>query len=211
MALVYPVLAGQSLPVVKRPIWSSVRATAASGKEYSHTYWTNPTWEWDIPYEYLPDAQMNGTTYSDLKTLIGFFNAVQGDYGRFCFQDPDDYQINQFPLGVTDGTTTSYVIQRPYGVSPNYAYEPVGIVNTGSPVNVYLGTTLQTSGYTINTSIACNQLVTFSTAPTAGVNVKISCNFYYWCRFKDPTYDFEKFANLFWDTKKVTIHSLKSP
>jgi uncharacterized protein (TIGR02217 family) len=210
MPLIYPTLIGQTFPVIKRPIWNTVRAVAASGKDYAHSYWTYPTWEWDIPYDYLPDAVANGTTANDLRTLIGFFNAVQGDYARFLFRDPDFNSVTAQYIGVGNGTQTVFTIINSFGLGANNQTEPTGFVNTGAPVNVYFNGTLQTSGYGIVTTVPMSQTINFTTAPASSVTITMDYAFWYWCRFKDPTYDFEKFADKFWDTKKVTVHSVKN-
>jgi hypothetical protein len=68
----------------------------------------------------------------------------------------------------------------------------------------------QSSGeVAISTAVPYGNTVTFATAPPIGAAVTADFQFYYLCRFADDSLDFDKFMKYLWDTKKVTLFSLK--
>jgi len=217
VALVYPDLIGLGYSVFKRPIFKTGVSEATSLREARIGYAQNNIWEWDLSYDYLPDMQANGTTATDLKTLMGFFLASHGGLFGFLFTDPDDHAIVGQGIAVTDGTTNTWQLCRNFGwgtVSPSIVsetpFEPVGFVNLTKPFTVYFdGVPIDPSTYDVVTTDPYNQLLRMHSTPTAGVTVTVDMSYYFYVRFKDDQYDFEKFVNQIWLTKKVTLRSLK--
>lgn len=211
MPAVYPeLLVGFS--VIKRPIGSWSVAQSTSGAEVRVNYWNAPIWEWDLTYEYLPDTDSrNGVTASDLKTLMGFYTSTSCGFLPFYFNDPDDNQVFNQPVGTGDGTTVSFNLYRTYGIDEYTTSEPVGCVNTNQPFNVYLNGVLQvTNTYTLVTTTPVGSYIRFNTAPTPGALITCDMSYYYYVRFADPKYDFEKFMDKLWSTKKITLRSLRN-
>ena len=209
---VYPELPGLTIDVVKRPKWSTGKGVGSSGREVTVAYWSKPQWEWDLEYSALND---NGQYYqalagADVKSLIGFTLQCMGAQSPFYFRDPtDDWQQTAAELGVGDGSTTAFLFQRTYGAGGFSGTEPVGGLNTGQNLVIYLNGVEQSTGFTISTATPCGNSVTFATPPDPGVVVTADFSFYYFCRFKDDTYDFTKFLNNMW-TAKVSLFSLKN-
>jgi len=223
--LIYPQLVGLTFDYVKRPKFSTGTGVGSSGREIRVAYWATPQWEWDLTYDILADnGKFTGTTASDLKTLLGFMLDVAGSFGTFYFIDPDDNTVTAQPLGIGDGTSTNFLFSRTYGLTYT-GTEAVGGVNLGTsfynytgpnqtlvtPVtNIYLNGVLQSpTTYTINTATPCGNYVQFDTPPAAGVVVTADFSFWYLCRFKDDSADFDKAMQNLWDTKKLTIFSLR--
>lgn len=219
MPSIFPTLAGLTYSVTKRPIGNFGVGEATSGGEVRVNFWTNPMWEWDLTYDYLPDfGGTGGTTSSDIKALMGFYASTGNGFSGFCFSDPDDNTVLGQNIGTGDGTTVNFTLVRTYGLSAyGTTTEPVGYVNTSGPVlngntpfNVYLNGTLQsTSSYTVVQTTPVAQYIRFNTAPSSGAVITVDMTFYYWVRFLDPKYDFEKFMNKLWSMKKLTLHSLR--
>lgn len=218
MPAIYPELhVGFSL--IKRPIGSWASAQATSGAEIRVNYWSTPIWEWDLTYEYLPDTNTrNGITPSDLKTLMGFYASTQCGYAPFFFNDTDDNQVIGQPVGTGDGNTLTFSLSRTFGLGQYTVTEPVGSVNVSGPplngngpFNVYLNGILQTpTSYTVVTSTPMNNFIRFFQAPPVGAVITCDMSYYYYVRFADPKYDFEKFMDKLWSTKKITLRSLRS-
>jgi len=217
---VFPTLPGLTFSVTKRPIGNFGVAEATSGGEVRINYWENPLWEWDLTYDYLPDfAGTGGISPSDLKAMMGFYVSTGCGFSAFCYTDPDDHVVLGQPLGTGDGTTTNFNLVRTFGL-PAYgtSTDNIGYVNTGGPVlnghgtfNLYVNGVLKTQGtdYTIINTTPMAQYVVLTSAPPAGEEVTVDMTYYYWVRFLDPKYDFEKFMNQLWSLKKITLHSLR--
>ena len=208
---VYPELVGLTFKVSKRPKFSTGAGVFASGREVRVGYWSKPQWEWDLTYDILNDNNKYvGSTVSDIKTLLGFFLSVYGSQFPFLFRDPDDCtQVGQ-PLGVGDGTTKTFYFSRTYGLGTFVGTENVGGVNLEEPLTIYHNGVAQTDNFILNTATPCGNYVQFPSPPEAGVVISADFSFYYFCRMKDDTAEFEKFMQDLWDTQKLTIFSLRN-
>ena len=198
--------------VIKRvKAGSTLVARAGSGRQVRAQLWVYPMWEWDIPWEYLPDFQGSGVTASDFKTLVGMFLAEAGAYGGFLYQDPDENSVTGQNTGTGDGTTLTFTLFKSFGLSSGSGTEPIGYLNQGAAFNVYVNGTLKTiaTDYTVDVSTPYAQTITFSTAPGAGLPITVDMSFYYYVHFKDDVYDFENFMHRLWAQKKITLESLR--
>lgn len=211
---IYPTL-NLEFSVVKRPKQSVGVAAAASGRETRTSYWQYPMWEWDLSYEYLPDAGggwQAGITASDIRTLMAFYT-IHTDFLTFLFEDIDDNQVLQAvnPMAVGDGTTLTFPVTRAFGAGGFTTIEPVGYVNLGHPFNVYdNGVLVNPATYTLDQTVGYNQTITFTSAPPAAGHVISSDVFYYYlARFKEASNEFEKFMDKLWSLKKTTIMSTR--
>ncbi len=209
---VYPVLEGLTFSVIKRVKGSVGAGVATSGREIRVNYWSIPQFEWDLTYAVLADnGASNGTTYSDIQTLMGFVLNRAGSFSPFYFRDDTDYQVTGQALGIGDGMTKSFAAVRTYGLGDVVSTQPVGSVNTNVDVAVYLdGVIQEPSSYTVDTSTPCANAIIFNTAPTAGAVVTADFDFYWFCRFKDDVQEFENTMQNLWQNNKITIFSLKS-
>ena len=206
---VFPVLRGLSFSWVKRPKLSTSITPAVSGREVRLNYWTNPMWEWDLSYEYLPDSGGGWiTTTADIKTMMAFY-ASHGDFLSFRFADPDDSVVTANVIALGNGTKTVFPITRTFGGGGFSTVEPVGYVDNGATFNVYLNGVIQPSGWTLTQTVAYNQTLTFGSAPGSGVAVSVDMTYNYVVRFKDSTLEFEKFMNKLWSLKKATLSSTR--
>src|SRR6266478_6144492 len=56
----------------------------------------NPLWSWELLYDFLIDNPLKPTAtlaYTDLKTMMGFFQARGANFDDFLFIDPDDNTV----------------------------------------------------------------------------------------------------------------------
>jgi uncharacterized protein (TIGR02217 family) len=205
---VYPDLIGLGFTVVRRPMFYTSAARSGSGWSVRVSYSSSPTWEWELTYEYLPDYPSQSTA-SDIRRLLGFYLAMQGDVTPFLFRDPDDCLAENQPLGYTDGSTTSWLVVRSYGIG-DFGTEPVGWVDLSQPAAVYVGGVLQDpSTYTFVTTTPGAQQLTFGTAPATGHVVSASFSYMFLVTFRDSTSDFEKFMDRLWQAKKISLASVR--
>lgn len=211
MPAIFPVLPGLAFSVIKRPTFFNGLAQSASGREVRVAYAQYPLWEWDLTYDYLPDeTTASSATASDLKQLMGFYLSQSGSLGGFLFKDPDDNTVTGQTIGTTDGVTVSYTLIRSYGESDGDGIEPVGYVDTTAPFEVYLNGVLQSASlYEVVTATPVNQALQFLTAPAAGQVLTVTYTYYYYVRFKEDTYEFEKFMDKLWSQRLLTLKSLR--
>lgn len=192
---------------IKTPILSTASGVTVSGREVRLGLYANPLWEWTLTYDGLDDS-VNG-----LKTLMGFYLAQFGSLLPFQFLDPDDNTVAAQLIGEGNLIAQSqFTLVRTFGGTSGSGTEPIGMLNAAKTFNVYLNGVLKTEGtdYTINTATPVNNFVQFVTPPALGVLVTVDMSYYFWVRFKDDQYDFNKFMNQLWEMKKVILHSLRS-
>jgi len=195
--VLYPTLPGLTFGITKTPTWSSRVQTAVSGKEQRAAFWSYPIWQYSLVYEFLyADA-----VRSELQTLLGFFNARQGQFDSFLLDDPDDDAVARQMFGTGDGATTQFQLLRAYGGF----IEPVSYVN-GAP-SIYAASTLKTPGtdYTVTST----GLVTFATAPVVGAPLTWTGSYYWRVRFATDKLETSKFMYQLWEAKKVDLMSVR--
>ena len=192
-----PALVGLTFPVEKTPQWSTKIQTATSGKETRLGFWSYPIWQYSVSYDILRSDNVN----AELQQLLGFFNARRGLFDDWLFYDPDDYAATAQQFGTGDGSTTSFQLARSYG---GY-YEPVRATNTVTQVTAD-GSTVSPSNWSVN---ATTGVITFTSAPGAGVVLRWTGTFYWRCRFSEDQQTAEKFMAQFWRTKSLKFQSLK--
>ena len=205
--VIFPKLKGETVPVVRRPVFSTIVQESSAGVEVRIGEYLYPRWEWEIPFSWLSQE----AAVSDFQTLAGFYVAAFGQFSAFLLDDPldnsttlpDAVAATPAIIGTGDGTTTTFQIGR----TLNGNYEPVYDINsTVTAPKIYLNTTLQSSGY----AISATGLITFSSAPGAGVLVKADF-FYYWrVRFAEDSTDFANFAGKLWENQKITLKQVKA-
>src|SRR5579872_3917318 len=92
--LVYPsAVRGLTFTTVKAPGFNTLIQAAPNRVETRLAQTRNPTWKWQLIYDYLKDNPKDtvpSLAYTDLQTMIGFFESMQGSYDDFLYSDPDD-------------------------------------------------------------------------------------------------------------------------
>jgi uncharacterized protein (TIGR02217 family) len=193
---IFPTLPGLGWSVKRTPSFKTLVNEAVSGKETRAALWSYPRYRWELTYDVLRDGAL-----AELRTLEGFFLQRQGSFDAFLFSDPDDNAASGQPIGIGDGSTAAFQLVRPFGGF----VDPVLAPNSVSAV--YLGGVVQSGGaYSVDTATG---LVTFTTAPAAGVAVTADFTFYWRVRFLEDVAEFEKFALALWQLKKLAFISVK--
>lgn len=193
---VFPTLIGLGWPVKKTPTWNTIQQRAASGQEVRVALQSYPLYAFELIFNVLKSADSN----TDFQALIDFYNARQGAYDDFLFDDKSDDSIpasSPSQFGTGDGTTTSWQLTR--AISSMGFIEPVMNLN-GAPV-IYVNGSVQASGYTISSS----GVITFTAAPSNGATLSWSGSYYFRCRFVNDTEDFDEFLSNYWRAQKVQL------
>ena len=210
---VYPnAIRGLDFTTVKAPEFDTLLQSAANRYETRLEQMVNPIWHWSLKYGYLRDDSIQaGFTYTDLRTLMGFYLSRSGRYDSFLYNDIYDNSVGPAMIGgspnplaelsvVTDGTTYYSPVQRNMGGF----YEDVTDLN-GS-ITVYANGVLQTGGgsnYTLKgPGLAINGFAYMGLylqwvgSPATPVTAQF--NFYFRVRFEMDTQDFEQFLSDVW-------------
>lgn len=196
-ARLFPNLSCQAWPVLKRYVYATDVRASAGARENRVGSWTAPLMEWELSYDVARSGTVLGTAYTEFEQLIGFYTGRRGQLQRFVFDDVTDNQVVDEPLGTGDGTQTAFVLSRTLGAHT----APIGRVN--AIVNVKVAG-VATPNYTI-----AGNVLTFTTAPSAGQVLTWSGSYYWVARFADPDVEFGNFANRLWELKKVRLRQLR--
>lgn len=206
---IYPALPGLTFNVKWTPQFAAMPTQVMSNMANIDLALSNiPIHEFELNYDFLRDGVLWNTGSSEFKTMMGFFLQIGGPAGRFLFKNPDDFTVAGQAIGTTDGVTSVWTIQRTFGAGGFGGTEPVGFVDTGSTVNVYLDGTLQSpSTYDIVTTQPGLQQLKFHSTPATGHAITMDFNYWYYCKFSDGNTTFEKFLDHIWLTSSIKIRT----
>jgi hypothetical protein len=215
---VYPAaVRGLTWTVLKTGEFNTLVQDAPNKYEVRIAQSQNPIWHFALMYDYIYDQAYNiapGLTYTDLRTLMGFFLARQGQFDDFLFDDPSDDSVGPAMVDgspntqaelqvVTDGAGNWYSpLQRNMG---GQFYEDVTDLNTTSaPLTVYANGVLQPdSNYTVmGPGLAVpgasfmGLYLKWNAQPATPVTAQF--NFYFRVRWESDEQDFEEFMYQLW-------------
>ena len=147
------------------PGYSTSIVTTVSGHERRNANWAMARGRWNVAHGLKKRAQV--------AELIAFFRARRGRAYGFRFKDWTDHQALAQSLGVGDGTTKTFQLVKHYPsggvVETRVIAKPVA-----DTVKVYRDGVEASAGVTIDTT---SGVVTFTTAPAAGVQVTADFQF----------------------------------
>ena len=208
---VLPTLNGFS--VKKKPVYASIPQTMVSGWENRILLQAFPLWEFELTYEVLRSETQNISLYAqnsphiELEQLMWVFLACGGQYGRFYYNDPTDYNRAGQAIGVGDGTTTDFRIVRTWGYGDLAGIEPVGAMNTEQFPVVYLsGVAVGNLDWNLSADL---QTIEFVTAPADTVVITADFSFYYRCRFLVDLIEMEQFVTNKWLLQSLRFQTVK--
>lgn len=195
---IFPALSGLAWPVVKAPAFNTKIQRAVSGKEYRAKYMQYPLTTFSLSHDLLRDA----ASFQELQQLMGFFNARQGSFDNFLFNDITDNAALSQNFGTGDGNTATFQLQRSYGNGSANAVDLV--MNANVITSVYDGpNNIPHAAGAGNYTVSNTGVVTFGTAPGAGNAITWNGTFYYRCRFVDDSLEFSEFMSGLWELTKL--------
>lgn len=145
------------------------------GREVRNARADQPLHEFDISF---PMSERDGAVYL---AVVAMYKAARGELHTFRFRDWADYQLSAEPIGVGDGSATTFQIKQSWTVDGQTASRK--ITRPISAMQVYKNGVLQVSGYSINYSTG---VLTFSAAPANGVAISVTGEFDIPVRFDGP-------------------------
>ncbi|MCL1629900.1 DUF2460 domain-containing protein [Roseibaca sp. V10] len=158
----------------------------ASGDEERNASWANSRRRYDVAYGIR--------RADDLAAVVAFFEARNGRLHGFRFKDWSDYKscapsqavaTTDQPIGTGNGTLTTFALLKHYSSGGQSWTRAITRPVAGS-VRLALGGVEQTSGWAVDTTTG---VVTFATAPAAGIEITAGFEFDVPVRFDSDTLD----------------------
>jgi uncharacterized protein (TIGR02217 family) len=198
----FPVLPGLGWSVTKTPAFKTRVQKSVSGRERRALDQPLPIWTWTLTYDFLRDQAALG--YNELRALMGFHAQQQGAFIPFLYTDPTDNSVTGQFIGTGNASQTTFQLIRTLDAAlPGGGYgEP--ITNPTAVSGIFLNGVTAT-GWAVGTSTG---LLTFTTAPAAGVVITASFSYAFQARFSDDTASFENFMLNLWRLKQVKLVSV---
>jgi Conserved hypothetical protein 2217 (DUF2460) len=212
-------LPGLTFDVKRSPMFKTA-VNILNGRERNIQIQTAPAITWSLTWDYIGPPKETGVgIISNPNELAAFIFARRVDWDFFYYRDPDDCLASAMPFGYGDGHTTKFQITRT--MNPTYPLiENVYVVNVSGnwfpatpiptfPVGDTAATFFVNGTLTSVTGVDRMGNVTFPSAPGAGLPLTWSGNFYYRCRFKNPSTDIPQFMHNFWELKQLEFETVK--
>jgi uncharacterized protein (TIGR02217 family) len=169
----------------------------ASGAEERNASWANSRRRYDVAYGIR--------RADDLAAVVAFFEARNGRLHGFRFKDWADFKSclpsgtlspTDQPIGTGNGSATLFQLTKSYTSGSQTWVRAIAKPVAGT-VTIALNGTPQASGWSVSTSTG---LVTFTTAPAAGVAITAGFEFDVPVRFDtdalDVTLDLERLGSI---------------
>ena len=222
---VFPTVRGLGWSSVKTPEFSTIVQTGPALHTTRVCQSQNPIWHWQLLYDYLSDdpARIVGpATYTDLRTMMAFFMARQGQFDDFLFNDPDDnYAGPNQPLTlVSDGGSPPEYFSPLQRTMAGLFSEDVTDLNTSvTPLKVYANGVLTTDydilgpGLAVPGASYSGLYLAWHHSPATPVTAEFG--FYFRVVFESDKLDFEQFMKYWWtfggeNSSKSDVLKLKS-
>lgn len=128
---VFPALPGLMWDIDREEHWKNMSRESDSGRDFTRAIWTSPQRHYRLQYEFLRSG-----AEAELQALVGFFNRHKGDFDTWLFDDPMDNVVVNEPLGVTNGTQSTWQLTRAFGGASSPVFDlkatPELYLNTGT-------------------------------------------------------------------------------
>lgn len=194
-------LPGLSINRTRAYVWRTAIQESLSGKESRVRLMQYPRVVFTLQYELLRDA----LNISELKAIVGLFNAAGGAWDTFLYKDPDFNRAILEKFGTGNGTDTDFQLIASYQNSGSVG-SPELIQNlNGSPTIYQNNAVVSPSAYTINPL----GVVKFTSARPLGADLRWTGDFYYRVRFSEDTLEMTQFMDTWWQSKTIILKSIK--
>ena len=122
---------GLAFSVHMKPRFNTRVSTSVNFKSIRTPLAPNPSWEFELPYEFLSDRDQAN---SSLRNLLGFFCARMGSADPFLVKVPEFYLSTDATIGTADGTRLQWDLTRWIGTEFS---EPIGQVDLANSISVF--------------------------------------------------------------------------
>ena len=194
----FPTLATLGWSTHVKPRFQTDVADHVSGRSVRRSAYAAACYDIELTYDVLRSA----AAYEEMQAIAGFFGEVAGQDVPFWLAPPGLASVTGQALGMGDGETTTFALQRSWG---SYS-EPVYGASCVSAV--YLnGTPLSGTDWSDSSGYA--PLITFATAPGTGVAISADFAVLWLCRFAEDWLDFEEFMAMLFELHVVKLQTVK--
>lgn len=196
MSFLYSVFPVELAAIDSGDTWEGTITELNGGGEQRNIAWSDSKREFDA-------ATAEHLTLATLNTIRKHFNAVRGAVGySFPLRDRTFYQATVEPLGVGDGSTTTFQLTKNDGNSDNSYNREIYLPESGT-ISIFDNATPVVEGagagkFTVPYSGATSGLVTFGTAPVTGHVLTWTGRFYLPVRY--ATKRFPGMKLFIWDS-----------
>lgn len=214
----FPKLPPEGFPVRKTPIFTAWEHKSVAGFQYQTARQVYPNWDFQLQYgdsSWLREQTQNSVLFAtnspfvEFEALSQLFLKCLGSYGEFWYDDPEDDSRTGQIIAIGNGSASSFRIMRTWGIEPLARLEPVGGVNLGNTIAVYLNGVVQlTNTYTVTNDLSGSHL-NFATPPAAGAIVSMDFSFYFRCRWKEDSQQYDQWAMNLWQYGRCEFRSVK--
>lgn len=187
---VFPTLPGLGWDVKKTPVFKTLVQESQSGRECRLALMSYPIWEFELSFSVL----RGDSGLAEMQQLAGFFIKQKGQFGAWFYADPDDFTVNNHAIGVGNGTNAQFQLTRSMGGMVEPVMYPNNIV-------------MLVNGYPVAHINETLGVVTLSSPPASGASVAWSGSFYYRCRFKEDSAQFNQFAYKLWELQSLSFRA----
>jgi uncharacterized protein (TIGR02217 family) len=208
----FPKLAGLTFDISATPTWSTVVQRSKNGSTTRLMSDPYPQWAFDLSYEFLRDAPpqrpggaLNPSGYTELEQIVGFYNARGGSFDDFLLDPglltgrPREWEVHGGPVGIGDGTTTTFYLQRDCGGFVDEVQNPAG-----NPLLAVNGIAV-TSGWSLGAAGA----ITFATAPANNAVITWNGRWMWRVRFAEDTLDLKQFMYQLYELQSLKLEQVK--
>lgn len=193
---VFPALRGLKIDVQRSLTWPTTVHQSDAGSEVRVQVQPVPKWSWTLSFDFLVHDRPAGLT--ELQKLVGFWMRHRGSFEPFRYLDPDDNQVTDQPIGVGNGTRTTWQLARSFGgLGAAYRFdEPITEIGTASA---------KVDGVPVESTLGSGGALTLAAAPASGAVVTASASYWWRARFAEGSLDVQQWVAGFWRTKSIEL------
>lgn len=160
------------------PEFNTTIVISSSGYEYSNSNWAQDRYRYDIGNRLLGKAEKD--------YLMAFFKARRGKGQGFRFKDYSDFKATSSLIGLGTGTATQFQLYKNYTVNSDIVNRKIV-----KPVNGTLALTVNGGAPGTNSVNYSTGIVTFTTPPANGHEVRATFEFDVPVRFDVDKFELE--------------------
>lgn len=198
---VLPVYAGLTFSKPRTTSYKTLSDSSLSLRVANLALQQYPIHSYDLNYEILHDD----ISPSEVKAIVGLFNACAGRFDSFLYTDPVFNTVTAERFGTGDGVSTNFQVIATFQNSGGPGGPDI-VQNFNGLPSIFDNNSLVTvgTGYTLGPT----GIVTFATPPTAGHALTWTGGFYQRCHFLNDTLEVQRFMNKWWQIDSLAFQSV---